>query len=392
VSRPVVSRAGGRHLNGMSRNALAILGCACSLATVFAGASCGTSNACVADSSGYYLCDGYVGAYPYDYAYVDPLYLGPGGYYPYTVDTYYDPLGYDTVVTYNSLRAAPVPVADPTAGSDVPELLDKARRAANAINAGVRAALDPIEGLIKTPPRQNGETVVYGPADHAGGNYQFTMRWLSEAESRFGWKLEARPQGSAGAFSRVAGGLIRVGETQRRGRGALGVDCTALASADASVTCRGTLMIGFAHTGAGDKILSIGLRAYTADVGASAPADAAAFAWRQGDSANRVRLVARTNLSTTATPAQETVAIKLAWLKDVGVRADAIATGGDIAPGQTIVVSTCVSAGLGAMTPTCGAGLEAGDQPDADPLASDPPLGMPEMPEAPATMPDGDGG
>ena len=78
----------------------------------------------------------------------------------------------------------------------------------------------------------------------------------------------------------------------------------------------------------------------------TSPLDAAVFAWRDGDDANKVRLVARTNLSATASPAPETVAIKLAWLRDVGVRADAAATGGDIPPGQVVIVNTCVGADL----------------------------------------------
>ena len=65
------------------------------------------------------------------------------------------------------------------------------------------------------------------------------------------------------------------------------------------------LLIGFAHTDDGDKILNVGLRGYTPDVNVTTPLDAAVFAWRDGDNANKVRLVARTNLSTTASTAQE---------------------------------------------------------------------------------------
>lgn len=354
-----------------------------------AAGSCSTTTGCASDSSGVYVCDGYAGAYPYDYAYVDPLYAGPGGYYPYTVDTYYDPLGYDTLI-YNPLGAGPTPVADPTNGSDVPELLGKAQRAANAINVGVRAALDPIKELITTAPHVDGDSVVYGPAQHRAADYRFTMRRLSEPERRFGWKLEARPVNSSVGFAQVAGGLIRVGDMPRRGRGAVGVDCGAMAAADSAVTCRGMLLIGFAHTDDGDKILNLGLRGYTPDVNVTTALDAAAFAWRDGDDANKVRLVARTNLSGTASTSQETVAIKLAWLRDVGVRADAAASGGDISPGQIVVINTCVGADLH-QTTTCGAGLTA-EEPAPDATASDPPAGMPETPEAPATMPDGAGG
>ncbi len=368
----------------MGSNAVAILGCAAGIMSAFGAACSTTTAACPVGASGSYVCDGYAGAYPYDFAYVDSLYAGAGGYYPYTVDTYYDPLGATTVY---ALSAAPIPIADPVTGSDVPELLDKARRAANAVNAGVRAALDPIKELLKTPPAPAGESVVYGPAVFGAADYQFTLSRLSASEDRFGWKLEARPGGAGGSFSRVAGGLIRVGEVQRRGRGGVGVDCDALAAADSSVTCRGTLLIGFAHTDAGDKILNVGLGAYTPDPAASPPLDAVMFAWRQDDSANHARLIARSNLSATATPAPELVALKLTWLKDVGVRVDAAATGGDIPQGQVIVSNSCVGADL--VTPGCGAGLQTAAQPDPEAAASDPPEGMPEMPERPATVPDG---
>ena len=94
----------------------------------------------------------------------------------------------------------------------------------------MRAALDPIKELLTTAPRADGDSVVYGPAQHRAAEYQFTMRRLSESERRFGWKLEARPVNSSGNFAQVAGGLIRVGDVPRRGRGAVGVDCGAMAA------------------------------------------------------------------------------------------------------------------------------------------------------------------
>ena len=56
-----------------------------------------------------------------------------------------------------------------------------------------------------------------------------------------------------------------------------------------------------------------------------------------------------------------------------------------------MIVNTCVGADLH-QTTTCGAGLETAEEPAPDATASDPPAGMPEMPDAPATMPDGAGG
>ena len=393
----------------MTTRNLAIIGCALSIAAVIAGGSCSTSTTCAVDSNGNSVCATYASAYPYDYVYYDPVYATTWGYYPYYVDSYYDPSGY----TYSYALPAPTPIADGATGSNVPELLDKAHRAANAVDVGVRAALDPVKELIKTTPQQNSDNIVYGPADVGSGNYQFTLRKLSQSQ-RFAWKLEARPPNSSGSMSLVAGGTIAVGDMPRRGRGVFGVDCGALSAADASVTCRGQLLMGFAHTNDGDKILNVGLKGYTPDMSVSAPMDAKVFDWRHGDTENHVRVVAKTNLSATATSAPETVAIKLTWVKDVGVRADAAATGGDIPQGQVVKVGTCVPANLdqsqattttetcnsdgsgctmaaGSMTLTCGAGLEAADEPNPDPGAVDAPAGMPETPTEPTSMPDGNG-
>src|SRR5262249_17477731 len=144
----------------------------------------------------------YVGGYPYDYVYYDPVYATTWGYYPYYVDSYYDPYGY----TFVYAVPAPVPAADAATGSNAPELLDKAHRAANAVDVAVRAALDPIKALIKTQPQQNSDNLVYGPGNVGSASYQFTLRKL--AMDRFAWKLEARPTSSSAAMSLVAGGTI----------------------------------------------------------------------------------------------------------------------------------------------------------------------------------------
>jgi len=394
----------------MGTSAIAVSGWALSIAAAFACASCSTTTTCAVDSNGNSACTSYTSAYPYDDVYYDPLYATTWGYYPYYVDTYYDPNGY----IFSYALPAPVPIADPVTGSTVPELLDKAHRAANAVDVAVRAALDPVKQLIQTQPVQNTDNLVYGPGNVGNGSYQFTLRQLSVAEKRFAWKLEARPANSTGSLSLVAGGTIQVGDVPRRGRGVFGVDCTALAAADTAVTCRGRLLIGFAHTSDGDKILNVGLQSYTPDTTVASPLDGKVFAWRHGDNANHVRLVTKTNLSATRTAAPETVAIKLAWIKDVGVRADAAATGGDLPQGEVLKMTTCVPASLdrsqattaletcnsdgsgcrmgpGSTAPSCGTGLESADEPNPDLTASDPPAGMPEMPSEPATMPDGNG-
>ena len=124
----------------------------------------------------------------------------------------------------------------------------------------------------------------------------------------------------------------------------------------------------------------------------------------------------RTNLAETATAAEETVAMKVRWIKDVGVRVDAVATGGDVAQGQILRVSTCVGPSLDRATastsvetcstdgsgcvpaagttltmPTCPTGLDMAEEPNPSATAMDPPSGEPEMPTPPTGIPDGSG-
>jgi hypothetical protein len=372
-----------------------------------------TTTTCATDANGNYVCADYVSAYPYDYAYVDPWYVSAGGYYPYAVDTYYDPYGYD----YYLYTLAHLVADTATSGTDVPDLLDKAHRAANAINYGVRAALDPIKELIQTAPTETNNTITFGPADHASGNYRFTMRQLSLSEKRYAWKLEARPKSTSGTgdFSLVAGGTTKVGDADRRGTGVMGVDCDKLGAADSSITCRGQLLVGFSEP-SGDKLLRVVLKKYTVDPTTAMPMDATVLAWRVDDNANHVRIVTHANLAGTATDAAEDIVIKLAFTKDTGARADAVATGGDIPSGQAIFINSCVGPSLAASdvmttsrqcdkngngctmltgiaggTLACPGGLGTADMPNPDPTADDPPAGAPTEPAAPSSVPDGNG-
>jgi hypothetical protein len=347
-----------------------------------------TPAGCTVDVVGNYVCASVAAAYPYDYAYVDPMYDARWGYYPTAIDTYYDPKGYDAhlyAVLAGSL--ALTSSAHPSTGSPVPPLLDDARRAAGGVNAGLRAALDPIRNLLQSVPTEAGGTVVYGPAAAGGASYRLTLRTLSSADRHYGWTLESRPPASAGAFATVAGGDIRVGDQPRRGRGVIGVDCDALAAADSTVVCRGKIREGFAHDGE-EKLLQVALDAYTPDGARIAPLDARLFAWRRGFYSNAVRLVVRADLAP-ATTAPETVAIKLLWRRDVGVRADAAASGGDLPPDTVMRASSCVAADFSDAGNNCPPALGGPDMPQSDPTAMDPPASMPTPPDVPPTIPDG---
>jgi len=78
----------------MARNARPITGWAVAIAVAVSGTSCSTTTTCAVDSHGNSVCASYTSAFPYDDVYYDPLYATTWGYYPYYVDSYYDPNGY----------------------------------------------------------------------------------------------------------------------------------------------------------------------------------------------------------------------------------------------------------------------------------------------------------
>jgi hypothetical protein len=391
-----------RH--GLSRS----LSIAVASLALVASASCSSNDAdCITNVDGSVSCTGYADAYPYDYAYAGY----DTGYYPYTMTVYDDPTGYD--VTYGPLTTlggvgmdAGQQGADAgTTGVPVPELLAKARRAGNAVNAGIRTTLDPIKDILKTTPTLGPDSVTYGPMDRGTASYRFIVRRLS-GDRRYGWSLEARKAGSSASFVLVAGSTSQVGNTARRGRGVLGADYDAQSSVDTSVRAKGKLFLGFADD-ATTKTLRYVLDGYTPDPAVLDPLDATMIGWHELDTASRTRVVARTNLAETQTSAPELVIIKTRWTKGVGARADAIATGGDIPSGVSLRASACVPPSLDRKdestsaklctepgedcTPevTCPNGLTSAEEPQEDPTANDPPADIPEAPEAPSTVPSG---
>jgi hypothetical protein len=372
-------------------------------------AACSSNDAdCITNVDGTVSCTGYADAYPYDYAYAGY----DTGYYPYTLTVYDEPAGYD--VTYGSVILGGVGTdagpsnADAGAGKGppLPELIDKARKAANAINAGIRTTLDPIRDITKTAPAIGDNVLTYGPMDRGQATYRFTLRRFSAAEKRYGWALEARPAGTTGSFLLVAGSTIQIGATPRRGSGVLGADYDAQSSVDPSVTARGKLLLGFADD-ATTKTLRYNLDGYTPNPAKIDPVDAKVIGWHELGQASSMRVVAKTNLAETQTTAPEIVAIKVRWIRGVGARADAVATNGDIPQGSALFASTCVPPSLDrqdastssklcsgsgedcTLQITCPNDLMTADEPNADPEANDPPAGIPAAPEPPTTVPTG---
>jgi hypothetical protein len=372
-------------------------------AVAFSSLALGLSSACGTSttSCGPNGCVTYTSAYPTTV-------------YPYTADTYYYPPA-DTF--YANLPAdagafdAGALLADGGGlpASALPELIADARAGNGAINAGVEGVVATVKALVQTTPQQNGNTVTFGPMVRGNAEYSFTIRNLSDTK-HFGWKLEARPESSSADYALVAGGTIRTSDAPQLGKGEIGIDGDALASADSSLHTAGQLRLGF-DSDSKRKVLRFAFSGYTPDSTSIAPFDGTAAAYTLDKSETASRVVVRTNVEGTDTDAEELVAIKVHSKKGVGTRADAIATGGDIPAGQALFASTCIGPDLdpatastskrlcsldgsdctvlsGPETITCPSGLEP-DLPDPDAGADDEPTGMPAEPPVPAKVSDG---
>lgn len=293
--------------------------------------------------------------------------------------------------------------------------LARPSEAVRELNQALRDFLQPIAALVRNqePDEVDGNVAQWGPVTRGTTEYQFFVR--KGILRRFGWLLQARPDGSSDEFSNVAAGGIQVGALVRRGRGVLGVDLDALGRVNPTVNARGQVLAAFAHGPAG-TVLTYGLRDFTREAGDDTPVDAAFQGVHLSAGFNRVRLAFHGNLPETATTAEELVLARVRHHRGEGGRADLLVTGGDIADGKVWVVSECWSAqfasayrivrecpGDGIGGARCVEQRSSGDpaaclrdlaQPEFPPADAEAHMDDPESPEAdllpPTEMPNGD--
>ena len=298
-------------------------------------------------------------------------------------------------------------------GSVAPELAH-CREAVHDLNQALRSFMQPIVALVRdtTPDTSVAHVKVWGPVTRGATEFRFVMR---RGQLRhFGWLLEARPAGTSEAFTNVAAGSIIVGYTARRGIGSVGIDLDALGALDPTVVARGSLLASFAH-GPNGSTLAYRLRGFTTDPAQNPGIDALIQGVHLKAGVNHARLAYYGNVTGTASDLPELVLARARHLRNIGGRADLLATGGDIVEGKVWVISECWNAGLksayrivsecpidGVNGNACTAVSTTGDPSACVPAVADlalppsdanAPLSDPEIPEAdvtpPTAMPDG---
>jgi hypothetical protein len=293
--------------------------------------------------------------------------------------------------------------------------LARPRQAVQELNQALRDFLQPIAALVRNqePDQVEGNVAEWGPVTRGATEYRFFVR--KGILRRFGWLLQARPDGSSDEFANVATGAIQVGAEVRRGRGVVGVDLDALGDVDPTVHARGQVLAAFAH-GAAGTVLAYGVKDFTRDADDTTPVDAAFQGVHLTGGFNRVRLAFHGNLPETATSAEELVLARVRHRRGEGGRADLLVTGGDIPNGKLWLVSECwnaqLSSGYRVVRECPGDGIggarceeksSKGDpaaclrdlmEPEFPPVDAQAPMADPESPEQdllpPTEMPSGD--
>ncbi len=298
--------------------------------------------------------------------------------------------------------------------ADVAPELAHCREAIRRLNAALRGFMEPIVALVRdnAPATEVGEVRSWGPIVRGDTEFQFVLR--RGAPRHFGWLLQARVAGSDADFTNVAAGGITVGFRARRGHGSVGLDLDALSGVDPTIAARGKLLAGFGH-GPNGSMVSYALQNFTPDADAIAPLDALVHGVHLREGVNRLRLAYHGDVPGSATAAEEFVLARARHFRDLGGRADLLATGGDIEDGKIWLVSECWGPRLTSVyrivrecpgdgiggdacivvsetgsDAACPRSVLAAEFPPADPLASMP---DPESPEGdvppPDAMPDG---
>ena len=223
------------------------------------------------------------------------------------------------------------------------QYLDDARDYVAFLNGAVKQIVTPIAELVaaKGGTAVAGDAMVYGPKDRGTATYKFTIK--KQTDVRYGFKLEAKPQGAADSeYVTVMAGAMTKGDKPHRGKGGLGIDLTALKAVDTTIKGEGKLFCGFAHVG-DSKTLVYVLKGFTPNLANRQPLDAAFVGHRLMPSkATRIRIVSLNNLSDSPDPAtKELVRTRVRFIPGVGGRADILATQGDVPVGKAYWGSAC---------------------------------------------------
>jgi hypothetical protein len=223
---------------------------------------------------------------------------------------------------------------------DIAEGLHGAQQGIRELNQALRNILGPIVAMVRNtePDEVQANVAQWGPTVRGATEYRLFVR--KGALKRYGWLLQARPEGSDGAYANVAAGSIAVGEVVRRGVGTIGVDLDAFGAVDPTVAARGKILGSFAH-GPRGTVLAYALKDFTRGEDDTTPISAAFQGVHLPGGYNRVRLAFHGNLPESASEAEELLLARVRHHRGEGGRADVLVMGGDVADGRVWVASEC---------------------------------------------------
>jgi hypothetical protein len=261
-----------------------------------------------------------------------------GRYYCY--DYYY---GYPYYSTYSvSTGSTVVYYADGTDGDTAatpPPFLAAAKSTAESVNATLRLPFDKIQDLLTTTPSQGESTRVFGPKAYGNVDYRFRIK---KEGDQFLWELASKPTNAPkdGYTQILTAHFTPFGKTHR-GTGDIGVDLSAMAKVDATVTARGQLF-GVVSGDADQLSFKYKLVNLTPDP-ATTSLNAVIGGVADAGGTNDVVLAGYVNLSPSQPDALDFAVLHARWNPLSGGRVDLTAAGADLGAGKLAHGSVCFS-------------------------------------------------
>jgi len=231
-----------------------------------------------------------------------------------------------------------------------PVFLAQTREAIQALNTGLKTALEKIVALSQTQGNGTANVKTYGPKDEGGATYLLTVK---RAGINYWWKLDAKALGAADAAYQVVAsghlkrGLVEDGEKAHRGHGVAGFDFDKLAAIDAGIKPRGRLLATFAHSGE-TKMVAWHLDGFTPDPASREALTATFYGHKNAAGVARVRVGGKFDVL--AGPSgKELVFARAVFKPGIGGRADAFlpavqkntTSNGDVPAGRFVVAHSC---------------------------------------------------
>jgi hypothetical protein len=244
----------------------------------------------------------------------------------------------------SALTAEALPTADPCH----PHLFKRTANVVHSLNGILVPLLKRVDAALTAKPGRSGRTHSWVKVS---GDEELRTTVTQEQTGHFTYKQEVKPKGAAdSAYQVVFTGTFNADANEpKAGTGSLHVDLAALAQANPKEHATGVVEVAYTLSG-GTKTLVVDLKKYLPDPNNPQPARDAHYVYMHGEGlGGSLKFEEHVALLCPSNPEQKEASVKTVarWMHKDGTtvvgRSDAMATGGQIAPGRRWMGLTCSS-------------------------------------------------